>query len=811
MARGLFRHRQGPQQPRRFFPPPEPPPFDPSPFAGLWPETPGPDQQTSRGQTWFAPEAEARYDDPALGNAPPTAFGQGLGQEQPADWRPTTWFQPDAEEAPRGIPPFAITTATVAQEAALWSEQPADWRAPSWFAPDASFEAPFTPAAAFDPAPVVPAIADSDVLPSNWPRWFAPEPEQAALLQARPAATLTDYVRAVLADNPASYFRLNEPLGYSNETRDAWGTSYDRISPTRLGTWQDGTGIYDANKPGAIVGETDPAYETALGDAVMVIPAASWPSEGTGDFTVEIWVQTTSVSLRTAASRKASAGVGDIGWVIQRTATVAAAKAIVSDGTTQVTLLGVTPVDTGFHHYVLTRQGANFELWLDGVLEASSGAGPAGSLTAPVDLTLGGFGGASATWTGGLDEFAFYSSKLSAEQITNHYTIGRQLYAPSIQGDEIANAARPWPSPDASFEAPFTPAAAFDPAPVAGAYQGDDHPPRATDPRWFTPEPEVLGIPPFAITTATVAEQAALWQEQPADWRPASEFRPDDAFEGLTPPSAFDPAPFAGLFGSEVTDRQLTPLWHPDDPTEPATEILFNVPPRAALYADGSGQQDRSIWPTWADLVSTEAWTPIPNLTVATVDQQAGLWQDSSGQQDRSLQPVWTDHAWVAEGFTPQVAAFDPTSAGGIWPEQPGQERSNAVRWFVEADDTLGLPPFATTVATVAQQAAAWPEQPGQDKSLQPVWFRPDDPFDVFPQPVPPFDPATQFAGLPFEPEIVWRRDFTPDSIEAHFAGPLQSWLFTSASPATIPAIFIDVTTGDPYIHLDGPFIARVD
>ena len=116
------------------------------------------------------------------------------------------------------------------------------------------------------------------------------------------------------------------------------------------------------------------------------------------------------------------------------------------------------------------------------------------------------------------------------------------------------------------------------------------------------------------------------------------------------------------------------------------------------------------------------------------------------------------------------------------------------------------------TVATTAQQAAAWPEQPGQDKSLQPVWFRPDDGYEAFPQPVPPFDASTQAAALTFdawEPSTAVRW-FAPD---AEADGGFSSWLWWIVGPAAgaTPAILIDATTGDPYIHLDGPFIARVD
>lgn len=202
-----------------------------------------------------------------------------------------------------------------------------------------------------------------------------------------------------------------------------------------------------------------------------------------------------------------------------------------------------------------------------------------------------------------------------------------------------------------------------------------------------------------------------------------------------------------------------------DQPAAAAATVAQQAP----LWPEQPGQE-RSLAQRWFQ-PETEAWTPIPDLTIATVAQQAGLWQDASPQQDRNLQPVW---------YRPE-------------------------------DDATGLVPTAITSATVAQQAALWPEQPGQEWSRQPVWYQPPDATEaVYPiLPPPPFDPATGFPWLLYD-EMPARRDFSPDMIEAQFAGPLTSWLFTVSAPAggtATPAVLIDATSGAVYLSIGGNLI----
>lgn len=150
---------------------------------------------------------------------------------------------------------------------------------------------------------------------------------------------------------------------------------------------------------------------------------------------------------------------------------------------------------------------------------------------------------------------------------------------------------------------------------------------------WFQTDTDALGASPLpnAPTEATLDEQPQLGSVQ--TW-----FGPDDAFEGFAPTAAaVDPAPFAGLWIEQPgQDRSLQPVWAQRD-----IEVLgYPLVSANVLPLDWDAQQDRSTQPLWFQ-PETEAWTPVPGLTIATVPQLAALWPDASAQQHRAIQPVW--------------------------------------------------------------------------------------------------------------------------------------------------------------------------
>lgn len=238
-------------------------------------------------------------------------------------------------------------------------------------------------------------------------------------------------------------------------------------------------------------------------------------------------------------------------------------------------------------------------------------------------------------------------------------------------------------------------------------------------------------------------------------------------------------------------------------------------PPVVAVFdpATGFPWQEQPTDPAtrWGVQTETESLTPIPNLTVATVAQDAGLWQEQPGQE-RSLAQTWFQPADATEVVYPTLPApvFDPSLMD--FGRDAQMDRSIQPTWFRPDDPMLGMPTGAQTTATVAQQAGLWQDSsPQQDRSIQPTWYQPPDATEpIYPSiPVPPFLPANGFPWL-LADEYPWRRDFSPDMVEAHFAGPLQSWLFTTGAPAapgSPPPVLIDATSGAVFVSIGGPFI----
>jgi hypothetical protein len=203
---------------------------------------------------------------------------------------------------------------------------------------------------------------------------------------------------------------------------------------------------------------------------------------------------------------------------------------------------------------------------------------------------------------------------------------------------------------------------------------------------------------------------------------------------------AFDPAPDAALYGWDAAfDRDQTQVWFAP---ELAVEAL--APPAfdpATVDWGYDASTDRSTAVTWFQ-PDTEAWTPLPFLTVATVDQQAGLWPEQPGQE-RAVIALWhSPEEAHAPPIIPVIYPIDPSLTGDLWHDQSHQQaRSIGATWF-QPDTEAWVPLPTLTVATVDQDAPLWIEQPASWAPV--VWFAPEDAAVPF-VPTPSFDPGAGF------------------------------------------------------------------
>jgi RHS repeat-associated protein len=203
------------------------------------------------------------------------------------------------------------------------------------------------------------------------------------------------YAQAVVADGASGFWRLDEAADGTNlNAADSVGTN---------------TGTY-TNAPtfgigGAIKTDTDTAVTT---NSSQYIPLTSNVQFDTGPFAIEAWFKTKDQSANTLYIWQSGSAVN-----------LSITTGIVNGfGLTS----GLKYNDDTWHQVVVTRNGANVSLYIDGAQVNSTTTGSTGDIdsgTAPP--TIGARQDAAKNFIGSLDEVAYYRSALTATQVQNHY------------------------------------------------------------------------------------------------------------------------------------------------------------------------------------------------------------------------------------------------------------------------------------------------------------------------------------------------------------------------------------------------------
>ena len=237
---------------------------------------------------------------------------------------------------------------------------------------------------------------------------------------------------------------------------------------------------------------------------------------------------------------------------------------------------------------------------------------------------------------------------------------------------------------------------------------------------------------------------------------------------------------------------------------------------------DWSEQPAAWVQPPWFQ-PDTEAWTPLPNLTVAPTGQQAPLWLEQPGQEAPVIRFWYSPEEAHAPPIVLAILPLDPSLTGDLWHDHSHQQaRSIAPTWFAPDASVEGLVPPTAAVFDPAT-GFPWLEQPqdwsdgtpfvqreasiggspplpnaysGFDLHEQPAawrdgtpWFRPDDANEI----EPPLPNAATHPDLGWDATfdraqtIVW---FAPDaSVESPL--PLASPL-TPLTPDLIAGLWPD-------------------
>ena len=215
-------------------------------------------------------------------------------------------------------------------------------------------------------------------------------------------APATPYVAVVGSDAPAGYWRLGEASGT---------TLTDSSGHANNGTYLGGVTLGQA---GALAGDANRAARfDGIDDSGRVPDSASLDVGGA--FTVEAWINRSSVSASTELFNKGAGGLqlavlsaGSGNQVFLRKAGVSTI-ARSQDG---------VPADGRYHHVVATMDGAgSAHIYIDAV-ESTVQLGPTLTVAnTAFPLTFGSAGGAPTT----LDELALYGRALTAGEVEEHF------------------------------------------------------------------------------------------------------------------------------------------------------------------------------------------------------------------------------------------------------------------------------------------------------------------------------------------------------------------------------------------------------
>lgn len=260
-----------------------------------------------------------------------------------------------------------------------------------------------------------------------------------ALAAARTAAV--DYSSAVLADGPLTYYRFSET---SVVTVPPWAANLGTLGDAALGYDASGSssGAVVRGVPGALADPANTAFEfPGLNNARVVVQRQ--PDLATdGPFSIEFWAKPAAVEFACPGAMMkywtSGSGCEDgnrYGWLIYQSDTgdwetghgwmirLYSGSGSATAGYAEV---GMTVVPNTWYHIVAAYTGSEINLYVNGVLQNTGAVSGYRAVPYPAyPLTLGsrGYTGSASYWEykGALDEVAFYTQALSADDVAAHY------------------------------------------------------------------------------------------------------------------------------------------------------------------------------------------------------------------------------------------------------------------------------------------------------------------------------------------------------------------------------------------------------
>lgn len=246
------------------------------------------------------------------------------------------------------------------------------------------------------------------------------------------------YLATILADNPVSYYRLDESSGTaaadSSPLRQSSATIADSSGNSHAGSWPNSGDYVFPGGHGVAAPTADGAAMQFDGVSGYIVGATTGLQTGNGAWSMECFFYGTL----TGAGEKVIMGFGTWG-------SGGAAPQMIWTGTQfgferfgGSSAMATASANT-WHHVVLTYDGTTLTTYIDGSSAATSTPGPLSVSLTNATVGDGVGGGRGYNVTGYVAECAWYNVKLTSTQVSNHYAArnntGGSSYANTVIGD----------------------------------------------------------------------------------------------------------------------------------------------------------------------------------------------------------------------------------------------------------------------------------------------------------------------------------------------------------------------------------------
>jgi hypothetical protein len=222
------------------------------------------------------------------------------------------------------------------------------------------------------------------------------------------------YRELILEDTPAAYYRMNEMDGYE---------FFDESPNGRHALLEAGfQNEVERDLGGALIFDVDGATRLTNGASVLVVPN-SFGFAADGAYTVEAWVRvddTTDTSRVLVFSTTGGQTVADFNTFFGATG-VTHKRHDEFGGYEQID--AERPLAVDFHHVVVTFDGSDGQLYVDGLYTFTVPQPLDLDLPEMIDPVLVAAVGPSGNVV--FDEVAFYARALLREEVEQHYDCGR--------------------------------------------------------------------------------------------------------------------------------------------------------------------------------------------------------------------------------------------------------------------------------------------------------------------------------------------------------------------------------------------------